>query len=306
MRWGDFRRSDNVEDRTRREPGRRRLRWAAASRLGGGALIVIVIVSLLFGVNPLEMLGMLERRPGAPPRRSRSRPGLRPAATRRPGRPRPAGGDGSDEGLRRARAGRHRGRVERGVQGDGRALRAAEARAVPARHAVGVRTRPRPSARSTVRPTAGLYLDTAFFDELSRRFGAPGDFAQAYVIAHEVGHHVQNLIGHDAEVRPADAAPGRSAAATRCRCASSCRPTATPACGATSRRSATCSRPATSRRACAPRPPSATTRSRSATQGYVVPESFTHGTAEQRMRWFRAGLETGDPRNCNTFAARAP
>ena len=140
-----------------------------------------------------------------------------------------------------------------------------------------------------------VYLDIAFFDELARRFGAPGDFAQAYVIAHEVGHHVQNLTGIDAEVRSRRVSGSTSAAATRCRSASSCRPTATPACGATSRRSATCSSPATSRKGCAPRRAVGDDTIMKRTQGYVVPDAMNHGTAEQRTRWFRAGLAKRRP-----------
>ena len=75
-----------------------------------------------------------------------------------------------------------------------------------------------------------VYIDLSFYDMLKRRFDAPGDFAQAYVIAHEVGHHVQKLLGIADKVQELKAAP-TSATPTRCRCAWSCRPIALPACG---------------------------------------------------------------------------
>ncbi len=190
-------------------------------RLGGGALVVIVIASLIFGVNPLEMIGMLEG--GAPPRRRRT-PGQPPGygPQRAPGPPPPRvanAAPGSEEGFRRGRSRRHRRRVASRVQDDGRALRGAATRAVPRRNAVGVRPRlGRRPARSTARPTASSTSTPAFFDELSRRFGAPGDFAQAYVIAHEVGHHVQNLTGTmkmvDQKMQGSDAR-GRNALSVR-------------------------------------------------------------------------------------------
>ena len=78
-----------------------------------------------------------------------------------------------------------------------------------------------------------IYIDLAFYDQLKRRFDAPGDFAQAYVIAHEVGHHVQKLLGIADKVQELKAASAR-ATPTRCRCAWSCRRIALPACGPTS------------------------------------------------------------------------
>ena len=149
-----------------------------------------------------------------------------------------------------------------------------------------------------------VYLDTSFFDELSQKFGAPGDFAAAYVIAHEVGHHVQTLLGisrqvteHAAALRrghlePAVGDDGATGRLLRRRLGA-----------AHPRHSRTCSSRVTSRRACARRVPWATTGSSSATRGYVVPDAFTHGSSQQRMRWFKQGLQTGDINSCDTFNA---
>ncbi len=148
-----------------------------------------------------------------------------------------------------------------------------------------------------------VYLDTDFFRELQGRFGAPGDFAAAYVIAHEIGHHVQNQLG---TMQKFDQAAARMD--LRQRNAPSVRLELQADCYAgvwgTSRPSGTCWSRATWTEACAPQPPSATTPSRRRREGRIVPDAFTHGTAAQRARWFRTGLKSGDPRTCNTFAAK--
>jgi predicted metalloprotease len=136
-----------------------------------------------------------------------------------------------------------------------------------------------------------LYLDFDFFKELAREFKAPGDFAQAYVIAHEVGHHVQNLVGtmaragnsNDASVRlelQADCYAGIWANYAQKRgqvevgdLEEAIRAAAAVGDDAIQKR----------------------------TQGYVVPESFTHGSAKQRAEWFTRGYQTGDMRQCETF-----
>jgi predicted metalloprotease len=148
-----------------------------------------------------------------------------------------------------------------------------------------------------------VYLDLSFFDELKSRFGAPGEFAQAYVIAHEVGHHVQNLLGTMDKVQ-ARMQRGDERAAN----ALSVRLELQADCYAgvwgfySAKRNLIDSSDVDSGlRAAAG---VGDDRIQRRTQGVVVPESFTHGSAEQRARWLKTGLESGDWRDCNTFAAR--
>jgi hypothetical protein len=143
-----------------------------------------------------------------------------------------------------------------------------------------------------------IYLDTGFFQELSQRYGAPGDFAQAYVIAHEVGHHIQTVTGISDRVRAAQARAGQSegnALQVKMELQADCYAGVWAA---------------TERAALEPGDVEEGLRAASAigddtlqkaAQGYAVPESFTHGTSDQRMQWLRRGLQTGDPDSCDTF-----
>jgi predicted metalloprotease len=148
-----------------------------------------------------------------------------------------------------------------------------------------------------------LYLDTAFFDELARRFRAPGDFAQAYVIAHEVGHHVQNLLGTmqkvDAMRERGDQRSG-NALSVRLELQADCY---AGVWGYFMRKRNKLD-PGDLEEGLAAASAVGDDRIQRQTQGYVVPDSFTHGSAEERMRWFKVGLDTGDLRNCDTFARR--
>jgi len=104
-----------------------------------------------------------------------------------------------------------------------------------------------------------VYIDLGFFDKLKRRFGAPGEFAQAYVLAHELGHHVQNILGIERKLRQLQEQNPRA------------------------------------------QKPLSVKMELQAT-GQVNPDSFTHGSSEQRMMWFRRGLDSGSIAACNTFA----
>jgi len=295
MRWGDMRRSENVEDRTAGGGGGGF--GIGGLPLSGGALILVVIASLLFGVNPLELLGVMGGSGPAP--EQRSAPDPRQGA---------APGGGANQKLDQ------RGEFAARVLGDTetfwtQTFAAAGQRYTPPRLVLfrgGTR-----SACGSASAASGpfycpgdreVYLDTSFFDQLRSRFGAPGDFASAYVIAHEVGHHVQNLLGtmqkFDAQASRLDTR-GRNALSVRLELQADC---FAGVWGAS----------ANKRGLLEPGDVEEGIRAAQAvgddtimkrTQGVVVPDAFTHGSAEQRTRWFKTGYASGDLRSCDTFAA---
>ncbi|MBW7470606.1 neutral zinc metallopeptidase [Marinobacter sp. F4218] len=150
-----------------------------------------------------------------------------------------------------------------------------------------------------------VYLDLSFFEDLARRFGAPGDFAQAYVIAHEVGHHVQTLMGISQEVR--QAGQGRSqeeinGLSVRQELQADC---FSGVWGHIAHRDRQILEPGDLDEALIAASAIGDDRLQRRSGGQVVPDSFTHGTSEQRVRWFRRGFESGDIEACNTFAAES-
>jgi len=149
----------------------------------------------------------------------------------------------------------------------------------------------------------GVYLDMSFFEELSSRFGAPGDFAAAYVIAHEVGHHVQNLTGVSDQVRNAQQRVGQAegnALSVRLELQADCY-AGLWANHAQAQRQII--QPGDIEEGLTAAAAIGDDRLASRAGGAVVPESFTHGTSEQRVRWFTRGYQTGDPQQCDTFNA---
>lgn len=146
-----------------------------------------------------------------------------------------------------------------------------------------------------------VYLDASFFGELSRRFGAPGDFAAAYVIAHEVGHHVQNVLGISGEVEKARRAAGEAqgnALSVRLELQADC------LAGVWAFHNRALLEPGDIEEGLrAAQAIGDDTLQREAGMG-VNPERFTHGTSAQRMRWLQRGLEAGEVQACDTFAAR--
>ncbi len=145
-----------------------------------------------------------------------------------------------------------------------------------------------------------VYLDLSFFDELDRRFGAPGDFAQAYVVAHEVGHHVQNLLGIERQMRQAQQQnPGAAnQLSVRLELQADCFAGVWGHSAAQDGHLDTDDVDEGLRAASS----IGDDRLQRQSSGTVNPESFTHGSSEQRVEWFRRGLQSGDADACNTFS----
>ena len=290
MRWQDYRRSDNVEEESGSGPSM----FGGGLRLSGGAIILVIVVSLLLGKNPLDMLALLTGGGGPDVQTQMQAP---PNATSAP-----PGNDPQTEFVAR-------------VLGDTEDVWGAIFQQL------GTRYQPPKLAlyHGQIASACGLssaamgpfycpgdrkvYLDLSFFQELAQRFGAPGDFARAYVIAHEIGHHVQNQLGL------MDAAQRRMAGAgERDRNEMSVRLELQADCLAGVWGHSSVQRNIIDTKDVESGIAAATAvgddRIQKQTRGYVVPEGFTHGTSAQRVRWFKTGLETGDLRQCDTFAAR--
>ena len=150
---------------------------------------------------------------------------------------------------------------------------------------------------------AKVYIDLSFYDELQQRFNAPGDFAQAYVIAHEVGHHVQDLLGISDQVEREERAQGGGAGAgglsVRLELQADC---FAGVWGNRAQRSSIALDPGDIEEALGAASAIGDDRLQKQTQGRIVPDSFTHGTSAQRVRWFRRGFDSGDPEQCDTFS----
>jgi hypothetical protein len=152
-----------------------------------------------------------------------------------------------------------------------------------------------------------VYLDLGFFDELNRRFGAPGDFAQAYVLAHEMGHHVQTLTGTEGQMRQMQRADPGSAnpLSVRLELQADCYAGVWGHEASQSGRAAVGGvelDPGDLEEALHAAAAIGDDRLQKLGTGRVMPEKFTHGSSEQRVTWFKRGFDSGDPQACDTFA----
>jgi len=148
-----------------------------------------------------------------------------------------------------------------------------------------------------------VYIDLGFYEDLKNRFKAPGDFAQAYVIAHEVGHHVQNLLGITEKVQGAMQRSSRAEAnrlSVKMELQADC---LAGVWGYHADKSRHILEAGDLEEALRAASAIGDDRIMKQTRGTMVPDAFTHGTSEQRVRWFRQGFETGDLNQCNTFKA---
>ncbi|HXX84579.1 MAG TPA: neutral zinc metallopeptidase [Casimicrobiaceae bacterium] len=293
MKWQDMRESENVEERS----GGGGVPFGGGMRLGGGAILVIVVVSVLLGKNPLEMLALLGGGGGPPVQTQSVTPG--PAVSG----PRPA-----EDPERRFVA---------KVLGDTEDFWSNTFSQMGARYEAPRLDLFKDSADSAcglAQPAIGpfycpgdreVYLERDFFRELSQRFGAPGDFARAYVIAHEVGHHVQNQLGlmDKAQARMAAASgPQRNALSVRLELQADC---LAGVWGNSAAKRGLIDASDVDSGIAAAMAVGDDRLQRAAGRNAVVPEQFTHGSSQQRAEWFKIGLESGDIRQCNTFASAA-
>ncbi len=148
-----------------------------------------------------------------------------------------------------------------------------------------------------------VYIDLSFYDDLARRFGAKGDFAQAYVIAHEIGHHVQNQLGASAAVRSLKKSQrgGEAGASVRLELQADC----FAGVWAHSTQTRGLLEQGDVEEALTAASAIGDDRLQKQSRGTVTPETFTHGTAEQRARWFQTGYQRGEVDACDTFEANA-
>lgn len=288
MRWQEGRRSGNIDDR-RGARGGGTGRRVALPATGGGCLIIAVVVGvgLIFGANPTDILQVLAEVDAQQPA---------PAPTPPPsGRDDAAGdfvsvvlADTEDVWSELFRQGGATYQEPTLVLFDG-VVQSACGRASAA------------SGPFYCPADRQVYLDTSFFRELSQRFGAPGDFAAAYVIAHEVGHHVQRLTGVAAEVDRLQARSTEAQAnalSVRQELQADCYAGVWAHHAHRQRQLLEQGDVEEGLRAAAA---IGDDRLQKQSRGYTVPESFTHGTSAQRVEWFKRGLQTGDMQACDTF-----
>lgn len=295
MKWEGNRESDNVEDNRGGGTGGRGFSLGGGSGLSLGAVVVAVGVGWLFGINPLTILGLLD---GGGAVQTSSSPRATPA---------PAAG-ANDEMARFVST----------VLADtedvwreqfkqmGKTYREPKLRLFQGSE---------PTACGTGQAAMGpfycpgdqkVYIDLGFYEVMRTRLGAPGDFAQAYVIAHEVGHHVQNLLGLTEKL---DRMRGRvseaqqNAASVRLELQADCF-AGVWAHHAQSARQVLEEGDLEEALNAASQIGDDALQSRS--RGAVQPETFTHGSSAQRVGWFKRGFQSGSIQQCDTFATKAP
>ena len=285
MRWRGQRESEQIEDR-------RGLRVSGGGvALGGGGLILLLVVAAITGQNPIALLELVG---GGPQVSVDSQPvGTRGAPADELGKFASVVLASTEDVWERQFAGRDR-RYERPTLvlfSD-----AVESACGFNSAAVGPFYCPLDKR---------LYLDLSFFEELDRRFGAPGDFAQAYVIAHEVGHHVQRLLGISDRVREArQRLPPEEANAlsVRLELQADC---FAGVWGHDAARTTDLIEPGDAEEGLTAASAIGDDRLQKRGQGYTVPETWTHGSSEMRVRALRRGLESGDPDACDMFERRS-
>lgn len=292
MRWDRLRKSSNVSDRRGQGTGGGGRLPGGGKGLGLTGIVIVLLIAVFMGKNPLELLAMLDQAGMQAPASDTASPG-------RAANP-------NDPAIAFIQA----------VLGDtedawSEIFAASNARYEPTRLDVfeGGVTTACGYASSAVGPfycpgDRKVYIDLQFFRELETRFRAAGDFAQAYVIAHEVGHHIQTLTGVSARVNAArqrgEEVKGDGGLLVRQELQADCY---AGVWAHSAQRRFDILEPGDLEEALNAASAIGDDRLQQQAQGRVVPDAFSHGTSEQRVRWFRRGFEQGRVQACDTFAA---
>lgn len=283
MKWRNARESSNVEVSSGRSGG---------MKLGFGSIIIVLVIGLITGKNPLEMLGMLAQMSSIAPTATQSAP-IDPNAPRTEEQEFSARILGSTEDvwtkIFAANNAKYppptmllfSGRVQTACGG---ASSAVGPFYCPGDHKV--------------------YLDTGFFNDMKQKLGGGGDFAQAYVIAHEVGHHIQTITGISDKVNAArqrGKAEGAEGLLVRQELQADCY---AGLWAFYAQKEEQWMEPGDMESAIRTAQAIGDDTLQKQSQGTVVPDAFTHGSAEQRMAWFTRGFESGNINQCDTFSAQ--
>ncbi len=296
MRMDGQEESDNVEDARGAGGGGGGIGFGGGRGVGLGTVAIALVAGWVFGINPMTVLGLLSGGGGS------SAPMVQTAPAPAPARP----------PVEDAQA-RFVSQVLRSTEqvwGDvfaqsGKTYQKPRLTLYRESYPTGCGQGQAAMGPFYCPADAHVYLDMSFFDEMSTRLGAPGQFAQAYVVAHEVGHHVQNLLGISEKVdaaRPRESEAQANAMSVRLELQADC------FAGVWAKRSQ-------AERGWRLDPGDVETALNAAAQigddtlqrkarGRAVPETFTHGTSAQRVGWFQRGFASGSPDGCNTFQAR--
>ncbi len=285
MRWKGGRRSQNVEDRRGTAPRR-------AAR-GGIGILVIAVVAMFFGADLSTVLSILGGTGALSPSSSQTQnaPAARPAAENElADMVSVVLADTEDVWNAQFRA------MNRAYQEPTLVLFTGSVKSACgfAQAAVGPFYCPADQK---------VYIDLGFYQQLRDRFKAPGDFAQAYVIAHEVGHHVQNLLGISGKVHEMQGRLSQTEAnqlSVRLELQADC---LAGVWANHANRARNILEQGDLEEALTATHSIGDDNIQQQSRGYVVPDSFTHGSSEQRMRWFQTGIQSGDLNQCNTFQA---
>jgi uncharacterized protein len=293
MKWEGNRQSDNVEDaRAGGGGGGGGIRLGGGRGIGLGTIAIALVAGWIFGINPLTVLGLLSGGAGMPAGQVQQAPAVRPPA---------------DDKMAQ---------FVSTVLADTEDVWRAQFKQMG-----GTYREPKLRLFRGSEPTAcgygqaamgpfycpgdeKVYIDLSFYETMRTRMGAPGDFAQAYVIAHEVGHHVQNLMGITAKV---DGMRGRISEAQQN--ALSVRLELQADCFAgvwahDAQRARQVLEQGDLEEALNAASQIGDDTLQRQSQGQVRPDTFTHGSSAQRVKWFKIGLQTGSVSQCNTFEAR--